>query len=85
MDEQLLEAIDWVQRIPGKTVVENSAMTLGLNTGMYGNEQIPLAHTVQGGEQQVTWDLEVLEEGLHEIQIRYTALESRTMEVVSGR
>ena len=81
MDEQLLEAIDWVQRIPGKTVVENSAMTLGLNTGMYGNEQIPLAHTVQGGEQQVTWDLEVLEEGLHEIQIRYTALESRTMKL----
>ncbi|MFL2858606.1 MAG: PSD1 and planctomycete cytochrome C domain-containing protein [Planctomycetota bacterium] len=81
MDEQLLEALDWVQRIPGKTVVENSAMTLGLNTGMYGNEQIPLAHTVQGGEQQVTWDLEVLEEGLHEIQIRYTALESRTMKL----
>ena len=81
MDRQLLEALEWVQRVPGKTVVENSAITLGLNTGMYGNEQIPLAHTVQGGEQQVTWELEVLEAGMHEIQIRYTALESRTMKL----
>ena len=81
MDRQLLEALEWVQKIPGKTVVENSSITLGLNRGMYGNDAIPLAHTVQGGEQQVTWELEVLEAGLHEIQIRYTALESRPMKL----
>ena len=81
LDKQLVEAVEWASVIPGKTVVENSSMSLGLNRSMYGNEAIPLAHTVQGGEQQVTWDLEVLQEGLHEIQVRYTALESRPMKL----
>ena len=81
MDRQLVDAVEWAPRVPGKTVVEAASMTLGLNRGMYGNDAIPLAHTVQGGEQKVSWELEVLEAGLHEIQIRYTALESRPMKL----
>lgn len=81
MDQQLVEAVEWAPRVPGKTVAETVSMTLGLNKVMYGNDEIPLAHTVQGGEQQVSWELEVLEAGLHEIQIRYTALESRPMKL----
>ena len=81
LPEQLLSAEELASRVPGKTVVENSSMSLGLNHQMYGTPYFPVAHTVQSGMQQVTWHIEVLESGLHDLQVRYTALESRPMKL----
>ncbi len=80
--KHLLAALDAMQEIAIAGVTETHSTSLGENRSNYGTDQIPVLHSVKGGLQQATWELEVPKAGEWNLDVRYAALEKRPMRLL---
>ncbi|MDE0960694.1 MAG: DUF1553 domain-containing protein [Planctomycetota bacterium] len=80
--QHLLAATEAMQEIAIAGVTQTQSTSLGENRSSYGTDQIPLLHSVKGGIQQVTWELQVPHAGEWNLEVRYAAMEKRPMRLL---